>query len=217
MNPFAPRSPTAGENLANALTHGLGFGLCAAGLVLLFARAAGQRDPWTVVSCSVYGATLLLLYGTSTAYHSVREGRLRNALHRIDHASIFLLIAGTYTPYTLGPLRGPWGWSMFGAIWGLALLGVALKCATARPFQALSLAAYVGMGWLVAIALRPLLRVLPPAGVGWLLAGGLCYTAGIVFYAWKRLPYGHMVWHLFVLAGSLCHFFGILFYVVKET
>ena len=215
--PTAPErfsSYTPAEELANTLTHGLGLVLGIAGLVLLVVSASLRGGGRAVVSCSVYGASLVLLYAASTLYHSARSPRARRVFKIVDHSSIYLLVAGTYTPFLLVTLRGAWGWSLFGVVWGLAVAGIVFKTLFVHRFRLLSTLLYVGMGWVILIAIRPLLRALPAGGLAWLLAGGLCYTGGVAFYLWKRLPYGHAIWHLFVLAGSLCHFFGVLLYVV---
>lgn len=201
---------TPREELANSLTHGLGAALSVAGLVLLVIRAAQHGDAWHVVSTAIFGTTLVLLYAASTLYHSLRGERLKQSLRKFDHAAIFLLIAGSYTPFVLVTLRGPWGWSLFGVVWGLAVAGMTIKFWLAGRFKLLSTLIYVAMGWLVLVAIKPLVAALPAGGMKLLVAGGLCYTGGAVFYLWKRLPYHHAIWHLFVLGGSACHF--VLFY-----
>lgn len=212
-----PAAYTAREELANSLTHGLGAVLSVAGLVLLVVFAARHGDAWHVVSTAIFGTTLVLLYTASTLYHSLRGDRLKQRLQKFDHAAIFLLIAGTYTPFVLVPLRGPWGWSLFGVVWGLAVVGVALKFWFAGRFRLVSTLIYLAMGWLVMIAIKPLVAALPSGGVKLLVAGGLCYTGGAVFYLWKRLPYHHAVWHLFVLGGSACHWAAVFCYVVPAA
>ncbi|MDD3276139.1 MAG: hemolysin III family protein [Kiritimatiellales bacterium] len=207
------RIETPAEHLANAITHGVGLGLSVAGLVLLVVFASLHKGAWEIVSCSVFGATLMILYLASTLYHSVHRPNVRHVLHIIDRSAIYLLIAGTYTPYLLVPLRGGLGWSLFGVIWGLAILGIIFQAVFIDRFKIFSLLTYLAMGWMVVATIVPLLHTLPLAGVIWLAAGGLCYTFGVIFYAWKRLPFAHAVWHLFVLAGGLCHFFGILIFV----
>jgi hemolysin III len=209
----AVRTETPAEHIANAITHGIGFGLSIACLVLLVVFASLRRGAWEVVSCSVYGATLVMLYLASTLYHSIHMPRVRRVLNIIDHAAIYLLIAGTYTPYLLVPLRGPLGWSLFGVVWGIAILGIVFQALFIHRFKMLSTLSYVAMGWMVVATIVPLLNTLPLMAVVWLAIGGLCYTLGVVFYAWKRLKFAHAIWHFFVLAGSLCHFFGILFFV----
>ena len=205
---------TAGEELANSLTHGVGALLAIGGLAVLVTMAVLNGDVWRVVSCSIYGAAMVVLYAASTLYHAVSPPRLKAAFRVFDHAAIFLLIAGTYTPFTLVSLRGPWGWSLFGTVWGLAVAGIVLEIAFPRRWPALSLVLYIAMGWVVVVATKPLLDALSAGGLVLLLLGGLSYTGGIAFYAWKKLPYGHAVWHLFVLAGTAFHFFAILLYVV---
>jgi len=198
----------------NASTHLIGAMLALVGTVVLIVLAAQDGDPWKVVSVSIYGATLVLLYSFSAAYHSLR-GRAKNILRELDHHSIYLLIAGTYTPFCLVTLRGPWGWSLLGAVWGLAVLGSLQELRPNGGARILSVVIYVVMGWVALAALVPLLRVLGPAGFAWVLAGGLFYTLGIVFYALDtRLRHAHGIWHLFVIAGSAAHYVAILRYVL---
>jgi hemolysin III len=205
-----PRS----EELANRLTHGLGALLGVAGLVLLVVASSRHGNVWHVVSTAIFGVTLVLLYTASTLYHSVSDEGRQRLLQKFDHAAIFLLIAGTYTPFVLVTLRGPWGWSLFGVVWGLAVVGVTLKFWFAGRFRVVSTVIYVAMGWLVMIAIKPLMAALPAGGLHLLVAGGLSYTGGAVFYLWKRLPYHHAIWHLFVLGGSACHWAAVYCYVV---
>jgi len=205
------------EELANRLTHGLGAAFSVAGLSLMVVFSARHGDAWQVVSTAVFGATLVLLYTASTLYHSFRSERLRLLLRKFDHAAIFLLIAGTYTPFVLVTLRGPWGWSLFGVVWAIACAGVVLKFRFAGRFQLLSTLLYLGLGWLVLVAIKPLRAALPSGGLQLLVAGGLCYSGGAVFYLWRRLPYHHAIWHLFVLGGSVCHWAAIFFYVVSDV
>jgi len=205
-----------GEERANQVTHGLGAVLGVVGLVLLVEASVRHGDAWHVVSTAVFGAMLVLLYTISTLYHSFSAERTREVLRKFDHAAIFLLIAGTYTPFVLVTLRGPWGWSLFGVVWGLALLGVVLKFWFAGRFRVASTLIYLAMGWLVLVAIKPLLAALPAGGMKLLVAGGLCYTGGAVFYLWKRLPYHHAIWHLFVLGGSICHWAAVFLYVVPR-
>ena len=202
-----------GERL-NSLTHLVGAALAATGTAVLVVLATRLGDPWKIVSFSIYGAMLVLLYAASTAYHSVRARRPKAVLQKIDHCSIYLLIAGSYTPFALVSLRGAWGWSLLGVVWGLAALGVVQEIWLARGARILSLVLYVAMGWLALVAVVPLWRALTPGGFAWLLAGGACYTLGIAFYALDhRIRHGHGLWHLFVLGGSACHFVTVLFYV----
>ncbi|MFH1981566.1 MAG: hemolysin III family protein [Pseudomonadota bacterium] len=197
----------------NSISHLIGAVAALAGLSILVVIAARQGDPWKIVSFSIYGATLVLLYVFSTLYHSLKN-RAKTVFRALDHQSIYLLIAGTYTPFTLVSLRGAWGWSMFGVVWGLALLGMTLEFMPRKGHRILPVIIYLLMGWLMMVALKPLLQALPAAGFFWLLAGGGFYTVGVAFYAFdKKVRHFHGIWHLFVLAGSVCHFFTILFYV----
>ena len=202
------------EELANSLTHGLGLALSVAGFVALLVLAILHGSALRIVSCSIYGFTLVLLYTASTLYHSVRPGSLKNALQVLDHSSIYLLIAGTYTPFMLVVLRGTWGWTLFGLVWGLSLLGILFKILFSGHFKTVSTGVYVVISWLVVIAIKPLTADVPLHGLLWIMAGGLLYTLGVVFYAWRKLPYNHAIWHVFVLGGSVCHYFAILFYVL---
>jgi len=201
---------TRGEEIANSLTHGLGLLLSVAGLAVLVTFAALHSDAWAVTAGAIFGASLVMFYASSTLYHSLRAERPKQVVRVIDHAAIFLLIAGTYTPFMLVNLRGPWGWSLFGVVWGLAVVGITLKLFFTGRFRVLSTLIYLFMGWLVMVAIKPLAEALPRASLIMLLTGGLAYSLGTVFYLWKRLPYHHAVWHLFVLAGSVCHFFAVL-------
>jgi hemolysin III len=211
MKSPAEGSYDANEELANSITHGIGFLVGIAVLVLLVVFSSLRKGAWEIVSCSVYGTTFILLYLSSTLYHSARNPKVRSVFKVIDHSAIYLLIAGTYTPLVLVPLRGPLGWSLFGVIWGCALLGIAFKVFFTGRFKAVSLISYLVMGWLCVGAIKPLYRELTTASFVFLITGGLCYSVGAIFYAWKSLPWSHAIWHLFVLAGSLCHFFSILF------
>lgn len=202
------------EELANTITHGIGLALSIAGFVVLLVLAAVRGSPRHIVSCAVYGATLVCLYAASTLYHGIPSPRRKRALRIFDHCAIYLLIAGTYTPFLLVNLRGGWGWSLLGIVWGFAMAGIVFKFGFVDHFPFLSTVIYLLMGWLAVIALKPLLAAVPASGLLWLLAGGLLYTLGVVFYAWKRLPYNHVIWHLFVLAGSTCHYVAVLYSVV---
>jgi len=205
---------SVGEELANSLTHGLGFILALAGLTILVVFAALYGNARHIVACSIYGAMLVILYTASTLYHSLTSPRAKAFFQVIDHAAIFLLIAGTYTPFTLVTLRGGWGWSLFGVIWGFAILGILLQVTALRQVTWLMLILYTSMGWIVVIALKPLLAALATGGLVFLILGGLMYTLGIIFYVRKSIRFSHAVWHLFVLAGSILHFFAILFFVI---
>jgi hemolysin III len=197
----------------NAVSHLFGAALALAGGALLVVVSSLKGDPWRIVGVSIYGTTLLALYLVSTLYHSLR-GCAKDVFRKLDHIAIYLLIAGTYTPFTLVTLNGPWGWGLLGTIWGLALLGIVQELWLARGARVLSVVIYVAMGWLALIAIGPLTERLPPAGLAWLIAGGAFYTGGIVFFALdRRLRHAHGVWHLFVLTGSASHYFVILRYV----
>ncbi|HNY30332.1 MAG TPA: hemolysin III family protein [Fibrobacteria bacterium] len=206
------------EDRANSLTHAVGAGFFLAGLALLAVLSARSGDPWKIVSVCVYGATLVLLFSASALYHSVRSPRLRKAFRVLDHVSIHLLIAGTYTPFALVTLRGPWGWSIFGVIWSLALAGVVKDLFLTGRFKGLSTVLFLLMGWLIVVAIVPLVRHLPSSGLALLLIGGLAYSVGAVFYLLdKKLPFGHAVWHLFVLGGGVCHFLSVVFGVLAPV
>ena len=208
---------TLGEEIAHAVTHGVGLLLSIGGLAVLVVSANVRGDAWHVVGCAVFGATLVLLYAASTLYHSVRHQRAKRVLRRLDWAAIFLLIAGSYTPFTLVSLHGGWGWTLLALVWGLAVLGIVLQVAIPARVRRLSVAIYLAMGWLVVIAIEPLLRSLHSHGLVLLFLGGVAYTLGLAFYAWRRLPYHHAVWHVFVLAGSACHFSCVLGYVIPPA
>jgi hemolysin III len=198
----------------NSVTHLIGTVLSVAGLATLVTMGALERDPYKIVSFAVYGAMLLVLYTISTLYHWVRSPRLKAILQKCDHSAIYLLIAGSYTPFSLVTLRGPWGWSLFGVSWGLAALGIVQELTLGRRTRSVSMVLYVSMGWLALVAIRPLVMALPPAGTAWLLAGGLIYSAGIYFFINdERIRHGHGIWHLFVLGGSLCQFVSVARYV----
>jgi hemolysin III len=205
-----------GEEIANGITHGIGAALAVTGLVILVVFAALYGDAWRVVSFSIYGATLVILYLISTLYHSFTNPRAKRLFQIFDHCSIYLLIAGSYTPLTLTVLRGPWGWTLFGLIWGLAITGIVLKIWFIGRFKAFSIVLYIAMGWLVVIALKPLFTLVDHALIKWLVIGGLSYTLGVIFYAAKKMPYHHAIWHLFVLGGSISHYFGILLHLSRS-
>ena len=202
------------EELAHTVSHGIGAVLAIVGLAVLVPRAARHGSAMDLTAAWVFGATLILLYLASTLYHAIPLARAKKVLRVIDHSSIYLLIAGTYTPFTLGPLLGPWGWSLFASVWGGAVGGILWKGVALGRAPIVSVLLYVGMGWSCLIAFKPLVERLAQGGVQLLVAGGLCYTVGLVFFAWKRLRYHHFIWHLFVLAGSVCHYFAILHYVI---
>jgi len=209
----APRD-SLGEEIASSVIHGVGTLLAIAGLAVLTVFASFRGSAFHVVGCSMFGLTLVLLYTSSTLYHSISQPRAKAVFRALDHSAIFLLIAGTYTPFCLVNLRGPWGWSLLGVAWGLAVLCIVLRVALRRRPAAAFVGLYIGMGWCVLVAVKPLLAAVAPGGLQLLVSGGLVYTAGVAFYAWPRLPYHHAIWHGFVLVGSILHYFAVLFYVV---
>lgn len=211
------KTETLKEEIANSITHGIGAVLSIAGLSVLVVLASLHGDAWRVVSFSVFGATLVLLYLASTFYHSFQNPRVKRLFRILDHSAIYLLIAGSYTPFTLVSMRGPWGWSLFGVIWGLALLGIVFKAFFVERFAVLSTIIYIGMGWVMVIAVKPAILAISFYGIIWLLAGGLFYTLGVIFFAWGKLPFNHAIWHLFVLGGSTCHFIAVLYYVLPMS
>lgn len=202
------------EEIASGIVHGIGILLSIVGLGVMASFSSLFGNIWHVVSTSIYGATQILLYTASTLYHAIPIERAKKVLRTLDHSAIFLLIAGTYTPFALVNLRGPWGWTLFGAAWGLAFLGIALQGIMLKQRRWINAIPYIAMGWLVVIAVKPLLATVAPGGLLLLLAGGLAYTLGSIFYIWKRLPFNHAIWHGFVLLGSIFHYFAILFYVI---
>jgi len=213
MNTDAREYPETEEKL-NVITHGIGFLLSVAALVLLVVRASLYGTDLHIVSAAIYGSSLVVLYFASTAFHMAKDQKIRSRLNVFDHASIFLLIAGTYTPFALVTLHGPWGWSIFGVIWGMAIAGIILKLYYTGRFNTLSTVLYVLMGWVMIIAIVPLVRALPVGGLLWLLAGGISYTLGAVLFLLNRLPFNHAIFHVFVLTGSICHFMAVYFFVL---
>ena len=209
---------TFGEELANSLTHALGIVLSIAGLVALVAVAALRSGGMTeIASCAIYGTTLVLLYTTSTLYHSIPFPAPKRVLRILDHLAIFLLIAGTYTPFVLIALRGAWGWTLFAIVWTLAVLGVAIELSQIARFRRVMVGLYIAMGWVGLIAIKPLVAALPAAGLWLLFGGGVSYTFGVVFYRWSSLRYHHAVWHVFVLGGSILQYFAVLYYVLPAA
>ncbi len=212
------RPQTWGEEIANSVTHGAALMGSIAAIPVLVIAAANRHDIWQIVGGTIFGVTLVLLYLCSTLYHALPVGRAKGLLRKLDHSAIYLLIAGSYTPFTLGALRGPWGYTLLSTIWTLAALGIVAKFTLGFRFPRLSTLFYLGMGWLIIIALHPLIAHVSPTGIAWLAAGGLCYTGGVVFYVSdNRLKYGHALWHLFVVAGSSCHFIAILWHAAATT
>lgn len=210
------RAYTRGEEIANWLTHGMGLALSIVGLTMLIVFASLRGDAWHVVSFTVFGLSLLILYAASTIYHAVRSQRAKELFRRVDHAAIFLLIAGTYTPFLLTNLRGPWGWSMFGIVWGLCGAGAVFQLLSRNRYRVATTAAYLFAGWLIIVAVKPLVEQVPAGAVWLLLAGGLCYTVGVIFYLWQRLRYHHAVWHTFVLGGSCCHYLAAILFLLPR-
>lgn len=205
------RNLSIGEEIFNSITHGIGTLLSVAGLVLLIVFAAIKGTAWHVVSFSIFGTTLVLLYLSSTLYHSFTKEKIKNLFVRFDHAAIFLLIAGTYTPFLLTALRGTLGWTLFGIIWTVAIAGVVIRSIYLTRFRKLMVAIYLIMGWMFVVAIGPMMENLPKISLIFLLLGGIMYSVGVVFYAWRSLKYGHGIWHLFVLAGSIMHFFSVIY------
>jgi hemolysin III len=202
------------EEIANSITHGVGLALSVLGLVVLVVLASLRGGALHIVACSVYGATLVAMYGASTLYHSSRRHRARRALRVVDHCAIYLLIAGTYTPFTLVMLRGGWGWTLFGIVWGLAVFGVVFKIFFTGKFAIASTLVYLLMGWMAVVAIRPMVEDLPVAAIAWLVAGGLAYSVGTIFFAMHKVRFHHAIWHVFVLLGSVFHYVAVIFFVV---
>ena len=207
------RKQTTGEEIVNSITHGVGALLSIIAFVVLVIVAGNQGDIYHIVSFSIYGISLILLYLSSTLYHSFSSPRIKNLFARFDHISIFLLIAGTYTPILLTNLRGVWGWSLFGIIWGLALIGAVIRSIYVYRFRKLMVALYLLMGWMAVLAAKQIYLSLPSISLTYLILGGVAYSIGVIFYLWRSLPYAHGIWHLFVLAGSILHFFAIYYSV----
>jgi hemolysin III len=207
------REQSQGEEIANSISHGIGLLATLGGTPFLIMHAARYGDAGFFVGTSLFSATIILLYLASTLYHALPMGKAKRVFRVIEHSAIFLLIAGTYTPFTLGVLSGAWGWTLFGVVWGLAAIGVALKVFNKASHPIVSTGLYLLMGWLIVIAVDPLFAKVPASGLLWLIAGGLSYTAGVAFFATdSRLRYGHLIWHLFVIAGTVCHYFAVLWY-----
>jgi hemolysin III len=205
------------EEIANSITHGLGFAASAVGLPFLITTALTREDPRHVVGVAVFGAALVIMYAASMLYHAIQRPAAKRVMRVVDHAAIYVLIAGTYTPFALGPLHGPVGWALLAVVWTLAGFGIALKATVGFRHPRLSLAVYLAMGWLAVVAAHPIVSRVGVAGSLWLLAGGLCYTAGVWFYVRDRLRYRHAAWHVFVLGGSVCHYFAVLWHAVPRA
>lgn len=204
------RTLTYPEEIFNTITHGIGTLLSIAGLVILTVFAALRGNVWHVVSFTIFGSSLVVLYLSSTLYHSFTKKNIKNLFARFDHSAIFFLIAGTYTPFVLTTIRGPLGWTLFGLIWGLAIMGIVIRSIYLTRFRKLMVWIYLAMGWMFLIAVVPIIKNLPASSIAFLFIGGGCYSAGIIFYIWRQLKYAHGVWHLFVMAGSIMHFFSVL-------
>ena len=208
------RALSIGEEVANSLTHGLGLVASLIALPVLVFKAQLSSGPYALTSAIVFGSTLVLLYAASTIYHALPISTGKQFFRVIDHSAIYLLIAGTYTPFALGPLRGRWGWSLLVVIWVMALIGIASRLMKGFGLRHASTVLYLVMGWMILVALKPLIQSVPPQGLFWIAAGGIAYTGGVAFYKMNHVPYAHMVWHVFVAAGSACHFIAVLVYAI---
>jgi hemolysin III len=204
------RVETVAEEFASSISHGIGLVGSIAALPVLVLATRRHKDPWLTTGVVIFGASLILLYLASTMYHALPPSKAKRICRVLDHSAIYLLIAGTYAPFTLGPLRGPWGYSLLAVVWALALLGITVKAKRGANAGWFSTAVYLLMGWLALVAMRPMFEQLPTIGMVWLLAGGICYTTGVVFFVMRRLPFSHFIWHLMVLAGSVFHVLAVL-------
>lgn len=213
----ANRFYTIGEELANSITHGIGAVLSIAGLILLLLSASVYGDIWRTISVIIYGSSLVLLYLCSALYHGVQRPKIKRVLRILDHAAIYLLIAGSYTPFALVTMRGPLGWTILGIMWALAVLGILFKVWFIGRFEVMATIGYILMSWICLIAFKQLIAGLGLDGMLWLIFGGAAYMIGVIFYAWQKLPYNHAIWHLFVLGGSTCHFFAVLLHVLPTA
>ncbi len=208
---------TRSEEISNAVSHGLGIGLSIAAVVILVVYASQLGDPWKIVSFSIYGASLVILYSVSTIYHTIKDGKNKKILQVLDHSSIFILIAGSYTPFVLVNMRGPWGWTLFGLIWAIAICGIILKLSNKHISEKATVIIYLIMGWLIVIPIHKLIETLSLMGTIWLLIGGVSYSLGVIFFFLDRkVKYAHFIFHLFILGGSISHFFGIFFHVLTK-
>lgn len=214
MLPVHERPQSFEEEIANGISHGIALVACLVATPFLFSSASRPGDLWSTAGPGIFAGATIFMYLSSTLYHILLENRVKRVFRVLDHGAIFVLIAGTYTPFTLGPLRGAWGWTLFGLVWIMAILGLVLKVTGIMRHPRLSTGLYLVMGWLIVIAIRPLWLKVPLPGILWLLAGGLAYTGGVVFYAAERVRYSHFVWHLFVVLGTMCHFFAVLWYAL---
>lgn len=206
---------TLGEEIFSSVTHGVGCLLGIAGTVVLIVMSAIYSDAWSVVSSAIYGASLIILYCMSTLYHAITNDKAKRFFQIMDHNTIFFLIAGTYTPYTLAIMRGKIGWILFAVVWAAAILGIVLNSIDLKKYSKLSMVCYIAMGWVIIFAVKPLMEVMTTGNFWLLLVGGICYTAGIIFYAIKKVRYFHSIWHIFTLAGSILHYFSVLFSILN--
>jgi hemolysin III len=206
------RAQSLGEEISNAISHAVGLTAALVAAPFLIASAIRRGNPWIITGSAIFAGTLVLLFLSSTLYHALPQCKAKRVFRVLDHGAIFILIAGTYTPFTLGVLHGPWGWTLLFLVWGLAIIGVTAKAVGGIRRPRLSSGLYLAMGWLIVIAIQPLRSQMPLSGILWLLAGGIAYTSGVVFYAAERVRYTHFVWHLFVIAGATCHYFAVLWY-----
>ena len=217
MNRKFHNGETLGEEIANSIISGIAAVLSVVALVMMLVLAARAGTAWHVVGVSIFGASLIMSNLSSTLYHALAQNRAKRVFQVFDHLSIYFLIAGTYTPFLLVNLRGVWGWSLFGVVWGLALLGLAIKLTPLDRVRGLATGSYLAMGWVALVAIKPLMAAVPMGGIWLLVYGGLCYSFGVLFYAWDRLPFNHALWHVFVLAGNSFHVFAVLYYVIPPT
>ena len=207
-----PRPQSRGEEIANAVSHGIALLAAVIAIPVLIVTEVGRGEIAGIVGASIFATTVILLYFASTVYHALPNSRAKRVFQVLDHIAIFLLIAGTYTPFSFGVLRGAWGWLLFGLVWGLAIVGVTLKVTKGMQYKRFSLVLYLLMGWLALIAIKPLWQRMPAWGLGWLVAGGVAYTLGVLFYTTDHVRYNHFVWHLFVITGTTCHYVAVLWY-----
>lgn len=212
-DPKNARPFSLGEEIFHSITHGIGSGLSIAGLVILVVLAVLKGDIYKIIAFSIFGASLVLLYLSSTLYHGIQQPRAKKVFKVFDHSAIYLLIAGSYTPFLLVGIRGTTGWTLMAVVWLIALIGITMKVLFIDRFQVLSVFMYLAMGWLCVFAFQEMLSSIPIGGIIWLAAGGILYTVGVIFYAMQKIPYMHAVWHFFVLGGSLCHYFAVLFFL----
>ncbi|MEK7818906.1 MAG: hemolysin III family protein [Bacteroidota bacterium] len=210
---FSFRQKIVKEETLNVATHAIAFGLSVVGLIEIIILALKEGNIWNIFSYTIFGSTMVILYASSTIYHSIHNQKIKKIFQKIDHIAIFLAIAGTYTPITLGPLRGAWGWSLFGIIWGLAIAGIFVKIFFYKKVKLFSTIIYIAMGWLIVFAVKPMIDTIPVDGLMLILSGGIIFTTGTYIYSQNKIPYNHAIWHLFVMCGSICHYFAIYYFV----